>query len=116
MAYSTIHFSLGMIVASALRLPPLARAWKEGQRLSRLFLLWFAWSYALGVFALIPNLLHRMGCPADLCAGWWTNVFLFFHLLNQPHYQGRKVGEFLILCLVAMQYGLLLAAIARRRE
>lgn len=114
MAHSAIHFSLGIVVGTAVALPPLATAWRKGEPLASHFLRWFLLSYGLGLFALVPAFLKAWGCSAGICQGWWMNLFLFHPLLGRLKSGGNAIGPAIIFCCCAFQYLLLLAAIRSR--
>ena len=114
MAHSALHFSLGMLIGSAVSLPPLFRAWFAGRKLARSFAVWILLSAALGILALAPGLLRRIGVPDAACDGWWMNLFVFYPALNKLLHGGTIYGVAAILACFTLQYALLLAALARR--
>ena len=111
MAHSTLHFSLGMIAGTAISLPSLVRAWRQNNRLSIRFLTWFLVSYGLGVYAVVPGLLRRLGLPDAFCDGSWMNAFLFYPLLNVVKPGALTSGPLTLAACFAFQYGLLLLAL-----
>ncbi|NQU41621.1 MAG: hypothetical protein HQ523_16880 [Lentisphaerae bacterium] len=113
MMHSTIHFSLGMLLGTALTYRPILAARRQGKRLAPLLRRWLIIAYALGVYAIIPNLLRRAGVPHDLCEAWLMNVFLFSPLLNRLMQGGTMPGQFLLSMLVASQYSALIWAVHR---
>lgn len=116
MAHSAMHFSLGMIVASAFSLPPLVRAWQRGRLLSGAFLRWFVLSGAMGAYAVLPGVLRRCGVPDRVCDGWWMNVFLFYPWLNRVKPGAMTSGPLLLGLCLALYYGVLVAAIVTQRR
>jgi hypothetical protein len=117
MAHSAIHFSVGILAATALSAPSLARAFAARRGLAAAVGRWLVWSYALGLYAVIPSLLRRAGAGETFCRGWWMNLFLFHPLL--AHWRGGTVvAAAALACTFALQYGVLLGAlrIASRRR
>jgi len=114
MAHSTLHFSVGMVAGSVFTLPPLLRSWNGGARLSPLFSRWFAAAYALGIYAVIPGILRRLGVPDAVCDGWWMNVFLLYPWINQVKPGAITMGPMVLGACLGSQYVLLVAALAWR--
>lgn len=113
MAHSALHFSLGMLIGSAIALPAVARAWRAGGAMARGIGRWLLISYALGVFAIVPSLLRWCGVPAHVTGSRWMNLFLLHPLLTRCRPGGTiPAGVAIVLCFAA-PYGLLLAAIWR---
>ncbi|MFC1452492.1 hypothetical protein ACFLSJ_04010 [Verrucomicrobiota bacterium] len=113
MAHSTLHFSVGMIAGSAVAFHVLARAWRAGRGLARAFAAWLLVSYALGVFAVVPGLLRRLGVPDSICDGWWMNVFLFYPLINRVKPGAMTSGPIALAACFGAQYVILLAALRK---
>lgn len=114
MAHSTLHFATGMLVASAAALPRLVRAWRGGLALADRFAAWFILSFGLGIFAVTPALLRRLGVSPGFCDGWWMNVFLFYPLMNKAKPGAETMGPMVLGACFACQYFALLAALHRR--
>ncbi len=112
MAQSTLHFSLGMIVASAFHLRPLLRAWCQHKPLAGLIGCWILWSYMLGLYAVFPAIVRRI-TDADLSRPIW-NVFLFYPLIDRLPLPSIILGDLLTGGVIALQYGLMLLAIYQR--
>ena len=113
MMHSTIHFSLGMLVGTALTCRPLLAAWKRGARVGPLLRRWLVVAYGLGLYAIVPNLLRRAGVAHAVCEGWLMNMFLFSPALNRLMQGGTISGPFIMGALVAAQYVILLQAVRR---
>ncbi|MDI6774234.1 MAG: hypothetical protein QME60_02400 [Verrucomicrobiota bacterium] len=113
MAHSAVHFSLGMLVGSAIALPSLLKAWRAGAKLAGRFRVWMLLSATLGVWAVVPGVLRCAGLSDPVCDGWWMNIFLFYPAINAASSGGVIWGTAAILAAFALQYGLLLAALAR---
>ena len=116
MAESVFHFAVGMAIGTAAFMPGLVCRFKVGERLSAFFARWFAVSFGLAIFAIIPGLLVRIGLPSRFLDAWWMNVFVLFPALNKFKHGGFIVGTALILACGAVMYLSLLLAIARRRR
>ena len=110
----TAHFGLGMAAGTALAAPALWRRWQARAPLSGAFGRWILLAYGLGLFAIVPNALVRLGLPASWCASPVMNVFLLHPLLDRFGRGGEFRGAALIFALFALQYVLLLEAIRRR--
>jgi hypothetical protein len=109
-AHSAIHFALGVAAGTALSAPALSRAFARSRKLAMPVLRWLLFSYALGLWAVVPSLLRHAGIPESFCGGWWMNLFLFHPLLARYH-GGTVVASATLLACCAAQYALLLAAI-----
>lgn len=113
MAASTLHFSLGIAVATAAALPRLARRWHAGGAVSGPLRRWLMASYGLGLWATAPAWLPSLGIPGAWCVQWWANVFLFHPLLTGLKQGGRLYGACAMAILLAAQYLVLLLAVRR---
>ena len=96
MMHSTLHFSLGMVVGTALTYRPLLDAWHRQTTLA-------------------PHLLRRAGVAHDLCEAWFMNIFLLSSALNRLVQGGTIYGPFVMGTLITAQYALLLRALQRAR-
>jgi hypothetical protein len=113
MMHSTLHFSLGMVVGTALTCRPLLDAWRRGAALAPHLRRWLIVAYGLGVYAIVPNLLRRAGVAHDVCEAWFMNVFLLSPALNRLVQGGTIYGPFVMGLLVVLQYLTLLWAVRR---
>ncbi|MBL7077208.1 MAG: hypothetical protein ISS31_07040 [Kiritimatiellae bacterium] len=113
MMHSTLHFSLGMVVGTALTYRPLLDAWRRKAALAPHLRRWLIVAYGLGVYAIVPNLLRRAGVPHDLCEAWFMNIFLLSSALNRSIQGSALYGPFVMGILVTAQYAVLLRAIHR---
>lgn len=114
--HSTIHFSVGMLLGTALTYRPVLVAWQQGRRVAPPLRRWLVVAYALGIYAIVPNLLRRAGLPHHLCEAWFMNIFLFSPLFNRLIHWGAMPGQFILSMLVAAQYSVLLWALRRTRN
>lgn len=111
MTDSTLHFALGMLTGMILFIHPVIRNKIAGRKLAPAFKTWLIMSYCLAVFAIIPNILRRIGVPDTICNGWWMNVFLLHPLINGLKNGGMVIGRIGIITCFTIQYILLLTAI-----
>ena len=118
MAHSALHFSAGLVTGMAVLAPAALEAFRSGSGLYRAVRRWVAVSWALGVFAIVPSLLHHIGVPPVVCNGWWMNVFFLHSLINGLSQGGDLVGAATLVACFTAQYAAVLAVIARlsRRE
>jgi len=116
MSHAAIHVALGLIAGALLTLPRLARAWVRKRPLARACGRWLVLSYALGVYALIPSILGRLGVPPAVCQSEWMNLFLLHPWIRQMGPGGKAVGAAVIGTVFAAQYGLLLLLLAYRQR
>ncbi len=117
MAHSTLHFAAGMAVASVFTLPPLLAAWWRRRPLARPFARWCLTSYAVGIFAVVPGILRRLGVPDAICDHPRMNIFLLYPWINDVKPGAVTSGPLIMGAMLGGQYLLLLAALmlARRR-
>jgi hypothetical protein len=112
-AHVTLHFGLGMLLGMLCFAGAVLRALWTGRPMTRPMGRWILASYALGLYAALPNILLSLGAPGALCTGWWMNIFLFHPLLDRAKHGGMLTGEVILAACLGAQYMLLLLAIAR---
>jgi len=110
-ADASVHFALGMAVGSAIGLPPLLRDWAHYRPLSGGFGKWLLLSYGIGLYAIAPSVLRKLGLPEAFSAHLLMNIFLLHPLIDRLRPGGKLVGGGLITAMATAQYGLLLLAI-----
>ncbi len=117
MAHSTLHFSLGWILGSLVFFVSSLRIWLNG-RASDWFKKWFIWSFAFGVFAVVPGIFLSLRLPNGFCAGWWMNVFVLHPLLDELKPGGITMGPLLLGACLGGQYMLIVVALwyAKRKK
>ena len=115
MAQSTVHFSIGMLVGSVYMLPRLRQRWRQSAPLSKTIGYWILLSYGAGIYASIPGILRRIS-GSDAWTGWWSNIFIFYHLIEKLPLPSIALGELFAASIFAAQYALILLAIYRLRN
>ena len=113
MAQSTLHFAFGMAVGSVWVLPGLWKRWKQALPMAGTIGRWLLLSYGLGLYASLPSVLRRITSGADWATAGWTNLFLFYPLIEKLDLPSVALGELCIAACFAAQYGLILLAIRR---
>lgn len=112
MAHSILHFSTGLALATAAYIPSLTRMFSRNlPHKSTITGNFLASSYAAGIFAIIPALLHRIGLPAWFCDGWWMNIFILHPLIDKLKNGGLLLGELLFAGCLVFQYAVLMYAL-----
>ena len=117
MAHSVIHFSIGVIAGTAATIAPVINAWRNNLPMADKIRRWLLISYAAGIYAIIPSLLHWLGLPDKFCGGWWMNIFLFHPLINKietsSHLIPASIAVFL--CFI-LPYFIIVAAIYKSKH
>lgn len=113
MAQSTLHFAFGMAIGSAWVFPGLWRRWKQALPMTTTIGRWLVLAYGLGLYASLPSLLRRFTGGAEWSTAGWTNLFLFYPLIEKLDLPSIALGELCIAACSAAQYGLILLAIRR---
>ena len=113
MAQSTLHFAFGMAIGSAWVLPALWKRWKQALPMATTIGRWLILAYGLGLYASLPSLLRRITGGAEWSTAGWTNLFLFYPLIEKLDLPSIALGELCIALCFAAQYGLILLAIRR---
>jgi hypothetical protein len=103
----------GMVIGTAATLIPVARAWLARNPLARPVGRMLLAAYALGVWALVPNLVSAAGGPAGIHHNPASNIFLLHALIDQRKDGGLLIGELVMVAVLVFQFTLLVAAIAR---
>ena len=113
MTASIAHFAAGMAVGTAVAAPRLWRQWTERRAVATPIRRWLLWSYGLGLYAVVPNMLLRCGLPEGLFRGAWANIFLLHPILDGMGAGGMYKGAAAAAAIFAVQYLVILAAIRR---
>jgi hypothetical protein len=116
MAHSVFHLAVGVAAGGALLAPHVAGAWLRGRPLASPVARLLVVSYALGVLAVVPNLLARLGVAPTALDAPWMNVFVLHPLIDTWERGGLLIGELAIAAMFIGHYALILAAIAARRR
>ena len=113
MMHSTLHFSIGILVGTALSYRPIRTAVQNNAPLAAPLRRWLMLAYALGLFAIVPNLLRRAGVPHALCESCVMNLFLLSPALNHLVRGGAIYGPLILGIILMSQYLTLLWALRR---
>ncbi|HVK72875.1 MAG TPA: hypothetical protein VM734_06120 [Kofleriaceae bacterium] len=116
MAHANLHMAVGLAVGTALTLLPVARAVVAGRPLARPVGRLLLAGYAVGIWALVPNLLTSAGAPASIHHAWWSNVFVLHAAIDHRKDGGLLIGELLLVAGFVFQYVLVIFAIVRARR
>lgn len=116
MAHANLHMAAGMAAATAVMVWPVVRAWHRQTAMARPVAWMLLSSYALGLWAIVPNLATSAGLPAGIHNAWWANIFLGHALIDRRNDAGLLVGELVMVAVLAFHYTVLVAALARARK
>jgi hypothetical protein len=116
MANAALHFAAGLALGMALQSPVIRRAWSQGPSLTRALVRGMALSWGLGLWAIIPSLLHHAGFPESFTGGWWMNLFLLHPLINRWGPHATIIGGAALVGCFAIQYAAILGAILNVRK
>lgn len=116
MASTPLHFAIGAATGMAVLAPGLKQAWQARAGLAPATRKWLLASWACGVAASVPSVLHYAGLPDAFTAGVWMNVFFLHPLINAFVSQNYLLGGGSMGLVAAIQYGWILLAIARCRR
>jgi hypothetical protein len=114
MAHANLHMAVGMTAGVALTIAPVARAFLARAPLARPLGRMLVVTYALGVWALVPNLVTAAGGPPQVHHAGWANIFLAHPLIDARKHGGLLIGELVMVAILVLQYGLLITALSRR--
>ncbi|MEZ4359972.1 MAG: hypothetical protein R3B48_07325 [Kofleriaceae bacterium] len=113
MAHANLHVAAGLALATALTSWPVARAWLAGAPLARPLGRLLLVSYALGAWAVMPNLATRLGADPAIHHAPWANVFVGHALIDARTRGGLLIGELAIVAILVLHYAAIVAALAR---
>ncbi len=113
MAQSTVHVAVGVAAGTLLALPAVWRAWRQRGRLARPIGRGLILAYGLGLFAVLPAILQRLGAGGAWTGAWWATIFIGFPLLRRLGLPSIVLGELLLALLFGLHYGVILLAIRR---
>lgn len=115
MAHANFHMAAGLALATVATAWPVVRGWLRRQDLARPLARMLLASYALGAWAVVPNLLTSLGLSPQVHRAPWANVFLGHALIDLRYDGGLLVGELLMVVVFAAHFAALVAAIGRAR-
>ncbi len=73
-------------------------------------------SAAMGILAIIPNIMMFAGLPQSLCRNPLMNIFVLHPLIDRVKSGGILIAELVLVSLFVFHYSLILAAIVRLRH
>jgi hypothetical protein len=106
----------GMALGTALTLLPVARATLTRAPLARPLGRMLLAAYALGIWALVPNLITAAGGPGGIHTAVWANLFVFHAAIDRKKAGGLLIGELVMVAILVFQYALLIFALHRTRR
>lgn len=115
MAHANFHMAAGLALATAATAWPVLRAWRLRLALARPLARMLLASYALGAWAVMPNLLTSLGLSPQVHRAPWANVFVGHAVIDLRYDGGLLVGELLMVAVFAAHFAALVAAIGRAR-
>jgi hypothetical protein len=113
MAHSNLHMAAGMLVGTAVTAPQLIAAWRAHRPLARPIARLLIATYAVGVFALLPNLIGLAVSSPTIHDAWWADLFVLHRTIDRRTERGLLIGELVIAGCFVAQYLLILIAIRR---
>ncbi len=115
MAHANLHLAVGMAVGTAAAAWPVARAWWSDRPLARpLARLWIV-TIAVGIWAVLPNLISAAGVTSGLHHVGWGDVFVGHRTIDGRIHGGLLIGELALVAQLATHYALLMLALHRAR-
>jgi hypothetical protein len=115
-AHANFHMAAGMAIGTAVTLLPVARAFVARAPLARPVGRMLVAAYALGVWALVPNLVTSAGGPAGIHHNPVANIFVAHALIDRREDGGLLIGELGMVAVLVFQFTLLVVAISRARS
>lgn len=113
MAHVNLHVAEGLVIGGALGAIGVARAWLADRPLSGPILRMALLSFALAVWAIVPQILTTLGSPPAVHRAAWANLFLGHAFLDARTDGGLLIGELVIAAYLVALYALILLAIRR---
>ena len=114
MAHVNVHLALGIAAGTAGTMIPVARAWLAGRPLARPVTVMIGMSYALGLWAILPNILTKVGVRVAGAA--WADIFVLHTSVDRALRGGLLVGEVAIAAAFVFHYAVIMAALVRARR
>jgi hypothetical protein len=115
-ADAIFHMAVGMGAGTMLAAPRLIGAWRRGAPVAGPTARLLIATYALGFFAIAPNLMTTLGAPAAVHHAWWSNIFVLHGVIDRRWRGGLLIGELAVAAQFVAQYLLILAGIYRARR
>jgi hypothetical protein len=114
-AHANFHMAVGMALGTAVTVLPVARAWLARAPLARPVGRMLVAAYALGIWALVPNLVTSAGGPAGIHHHPVANIFVGHAVIDRREQGGLLLGELGMVAVLVFQFALLVVAIGRAR-
>lgn len=116
MAHANFHLAAGMAVGAAVALWPVARALLDDRPIARPLARMWLLSIAVGVWALVPNLVSAAGLTASLHRARWADVFVLHRAIDVRVDGGLLIGELGLVAQLVFHYALLMFALRRAQR
>ena len=111
MAHITFHFAVGITTGTICLLPWLFLMFPTKRNKANFIGKWIIICYSFGLWAIIPNILRRLGVSEEICSGWWMNLFFMHYAINILKTGGMLIGEIIITVCFFLQYVALLSTL-----
>jgi hypothetical protein len=114
MAHANLHLAVGLAVGTAATAWPVLRALTSpsaplARPLARMWMV----SLAVGVWALIPNLVSAAGLTAGLHHAAWGDLFVGHRTIDSRIHGGLLIGQLALVAQLAVHYLILVWAVRR---
>lgn len=116
MAHANFHLAVGLAVGTAAAAWPVVRALVQRAPLARPVGRMWLISLAVGVWALVPNLVSAAGLTSAWHHAAWADLFVGHRTIDRRVHGGLLIGELALVAQLAAHYALLVWAVARRRR
>ena len=108
--HASFHFFLGAAVGMAVLVPGVWSAARDRRPLAKPILRWLLAAYAVGFWAVVPNILGHLGVPHGICDACWMNIFLLHPLIDSLQDGGKLLGEIGMTMIFCAQYVVIVTA------
>jgi hypothetical protein len=117
MAHVNFHLAVGIGAGTLASAIPVARAWLAGRPVARPIAVMIVASYALALWAIVPNVLTELGVAGEsVHTGGWANVFVGHAAIDRRVEGGLLLGEVAIAAAFIFHYAVVIAAIVRAKR
>ena len=115
MTHTAFHFAVGLTVGTLLALPRVMELWSSGDPLYGRIRQWILLSNALGILAVVPAVLVKIGLVSGPLHGWGWNIFLLYTFFETFWPNTTILGAAATTGLLGLQYIVTVAAVFRAR-